>query len=605
MYWNSKSKRFNEPLMSLLCALSNEVPEHPVISPRSGHIFERRLIEKYLQENELIELKTSQFVRPKPPSATSIPAILKTLQDEWDAVMLQSFTLRQQLQTARQELSHALYQHDAACRVIARLTKEVTAAREALATLKPQAGIITSGQTTGAIAPTAMAAVPGGQQVADTTGDTAVADSNQLQEEIGMSDTVIALLQDRASQLTAERKRRGKTVPEGLAKSRSISEYQQIASHVGLHSASMPGILSVDISKASPDRIVTGGNDKNAVVFNLSSAQVVSILRGHTKKVTSVVYHPSEELVFTGSPDTTVRVWGVEQGQCASVIRAHKGAITGLSVHATGDYLLSSSSDGQWAFSDLRRGRVLVRVSAVDKSGNQQWSPDTTVRVWGVEQGQCASVIRAHKGAITGLSVHATGDYLLSSSSDGQWAFSDLRRGRVLVRVSAVDKSGNQQSLTCAQFHPDGLILGTGTGDGEVKIWDVKERRNVANFGHGTGAYQPVTAIAFSENGYYLATGGADGQIKLWDLRKLKNFKTLIPGEDQPDTYEIHDIEFDQSGSYLGIAGSDVRIYLCKQWDQLALFNDHTAPATGCRFGENANKFISVSLDRSVKVFGA
>ena len=31
--------------------VSNEVPEHPVISPVSGHIYEKRLIEKYIKEN--------------------------------------------------------------------------------------------------------------------------------------------------------------------------------------------------------------------------------------------------------------------------------------------------------------------------------------------------------------------------------------------------------------------------------------------------------------------------------------------------------------------------------------------------------------------------
>lgn len=35
----------------VLTPVSNEVPEHPCVSPVSNQVFERRLIEKYIAEN--------------------------------------------------------------------------------------------------------------------------------------------------------------------------------------------------------------------------------------------------------------------------------------------------------------------------------------------------------------------------------------------------------------------------------------------------------------------------------------------------------------------------------------------------------------------------
>ena len=111
----------------------------------AGNVFEKRLIENYISENgkdpitgedlsadDLVELKSARIVRPRPPTLTSIPSLLSSFQNEWDSLALETFTLRQHLTQTRQELSTALYENDAAKRVISRLVGERDEARDAL-----------------------------------------------------------------------------------------------------------------------------------------------------------------------------------------------------------------------------------------------------------------------------------------------------------------------------------------------------------------------------------------------------------------------------------------------------------------------------------------
>ena len=156
----------------LLPTVSGEAPQIPVVSKKSGHLYERSLILKYIAENgrdpvtgdaltvdDLVELRGTHMideherrraltiscaadksVKPRPATSTSVPNLLVSLQSEWDSVVLETFQLKQQYSAVRQELSRALYENDAAKRVIARLTKERDDARAALASVKATSG---------------------------------------------------------------------------------------------------------------------------------------------------------------------------------------------------------------------------------------------------------------------------------------------------------------------------------------------------------------------------------------------------------------------------------------------------------------------------------
>ncbi len=110
---------------------------------------------------------------------------------------------------------------------------------------------------------------------------------------------------------------------------------------------------------------------------------------------------------------------------------------------------------------------------------------------------------------------------MVSVSDNAEWQFLDIARGGLLKVITAKEEDTKFQSCN---FHPDGLILGTGTANGIFKIWDIREQKNVSSL---TGHNGAVKSISFSENGYLVATGATDGGVKIWDLRKLSCAKSM------------------------------------------------------------------------------
>lgn len=143
-----------------VCGISGKVPSHPVVTRSSGVLYEKSLIEAYidlhhrcpvtgeeLEKDGLLPLYTHpssgvqestlrSCVTTLPMSACGggwmekegeiqgvhvVPSLVDRLQSEWKSMQLEQFALRQQLAQTKQELAHALQKNEAACRVVARL----------------------------------------------------------------------------------------------------------------------------------------------------------------------------------------------------------------------------------------------------------------------------------------------------------------------------------------------------------------------------------------------------------------------------------------------------------------------------------------------------
>ncbi|KAJ2898089.1 hypothetical protein IWW38_001499, partial [Coemansia aciculifera] len=369
--------------MSFVCAISGDVPTQPVVSTKTGRVYEHRLLQKHLTESRGIEPHSEHELTlddiisiscdppsarpPRPPTLTSIPALLATFQNEWDAVVLESFELKQQYQQVRQELSHALYQNDAACRVVARLMKERDDARTALATL--QAAASAHSMTT---------------EMARPMDVDSVEPAEEVESDSDPAAKYHAVAAETAKTLSKGRVKR--EAPADLTSADAWKTAQEASAVSSLHSTTKPGITSLDVSSDDGALLLTGGMDNHAEVYSRSSDHVIGTLKGHTKRVTAALWLPGGDNVFshpiiTASADKSVRLWMPKPANSSAsadsegadvramgwvkknIVKHHSAEVVGLAIHPSGQYFASAAQDGGWAVHSAESGDVVLSGS--------------------------------------------------------------------------------------------------------------------------------------------------------------------------------------------------------------------------------------------------
>lgn len=533
----------------MFCSISGEVPQVPVVSKKSGLLYERRLIDKIIKEEgqfkessgdeigeeDVLSVQANKAVKPRPVSGMSIPGLLSTFQNEWDELMLETFTLKQHLDTTRQELAQSLYQHDAACRVIARLMEERDEARAMITNLQQN--------------PVRLEPISSGP-AAPATSTPEMETDDAAAATTGIDSDICAAMTDKCTELSAWR--RGRKAKSIAPSKDCMKQLSQIASHTPHKADSKTGITCLNVRKSyagnngGESTILSGGTDKSVLLTDLSTGKVLGKAAGHTKRVTAVSFHSADSLtLLSASADSSVKVWN------------------------------PTGSGGKF---------------------NCSWSYNES------------------QGEIAGISLHPTGNYLISlpqDSTTSAWHLLDIAQGRCVLALPGDNGAASEavgSNSSCA-YHPDGLLLGTGHGNGTLRIWDVREAKCVHSLvGHEAG--KAVRSVVFSENGFHAATGSDDGTAQLWDLRKLAGIKTVQLGPTP-----VTAVSFDNSGSFLGIGGggengTQLQVRVVKDWAIASdLSSNHSKPITAVGWCDsltsgNTSKFVSCAMDRAIKIYG-
>ncbi len=202
------------------------------------------------------------------------------------------------------------------------------------------------------------------------------------------------------------------------------------------------------------------------------------------------------------------------------------------------------------------------------------------------------SVFAETLGGIHSVAFSPDGKLLATGDTNGEVRLYQVADGKQLFTCK-----GHTGWVWPVIFSPNGQVIASGGDDKTVKLWDINTGQCLATLqGHSGG----IWSLTFSSDGGVLASGSEDTTVKLWDVGTTQCLHTL-----QGLGSQVWAVAFSPDNHTLAIGNNDQTV---KLWDVntnqcLKVLEGHTRKVQSLAFSPDGNMLASSSHDQTVKLW--
>ena len=245
---------------------------------------------------------------------------------------------------------------------------------------------------------------------------------------------------------------------DGMVRKWDVMNEQQSSKILQQHSSWVRTVLFYE----KRNYVISGGWDKEIIVYDLTKNEIVSRLTGHTASVEALAIAQDKDILISGSDDGTIRFWSIKDGnECQKPIIAHDDWIRALKLSDNQKRIATASWDNTICLWDLETHDKVCekmkghtnRIDALTVSSEDviiSGSDDNTVRAWTEQNGSyVGKIIAQHQNAVPTVAISSDSNLVVSGDGSGVIKITSLDRTNMHKEICQLGLNVFNSDLTC------------------------------------------------------------------------------------------------------------------------------------------------------------